>query len=522
MAPEASLVALKVLDENGQGTISNLIAALDWVVANHKAYNVRVVNVSAGAGVTESFWTDPLTLAAKRVADLGIVVVAAAGNLGRNADGEAQYGGILCPGNAPWVITVGASSTEGTVRRKDDGLAVFSSVGPTRGDYLAKPDLLAPGYGILSLAVPHSTLAAAHPNLLVGGTSYSFAPYLSLSGTSMAAPQVAGAVALMLQANPSLTPNLVKAILQYTAQTDPDYNALQQGAGYLDVLSAVRLALFYARNEAGAVMPVKPTWSQEIIWGNHQISGGYLNPLGSAWSTKVVWGTEWPEEGDEGFDNIVWGTSCTDCSHIVWSARDANGDNVRSSEWPEEGEEGFDNIVWGTEWPEEGDEGFDNIVWGTTIGADDNIVWGTDCGGNNCSKVIWGTHDWDDNIVWGTADWDDNIVWGTLGNDNIVWGAEWDENGEDNIVWGTEWEENGEDNIVWGTEWDENGEDNIVWGTEWSENGEDNIVWGTNAMNSVIWGTSRIDAVLWGPGGIYSSDDPAPRVRRQHNRRGRR
>ena len=96
----------------------------------------------------QSYWTDPLALAARRLTERGIVVVAAAGNLGQNADGGKQYGGILAPGNAPWVLTVGASSTEGTARPQDDIVAGFSSLGPTRGDYLAKPDLVAPGRGI--------------------------------------------------------------------------------------------------------------------------------------------------------------------------------------------------------------------------------------------------------------------------------------------------------------------------------------------------------------------------------------
>ncbi len=185
-------------------------------------------------------------------------MVAAAGNLGKNAKGEKQYGGILSPGNAPWVLTVGASSTEGTIDTSDDKLADFSSRGPTRGDYLAKPDLVAPGYGILSFAVPGSPLYAANSDYLVDGSiNTSFPPYVSLSGTSMAAPQVAGAVALMFQANPTLTPNLVKGILQYTAQVHAGYNALEQGAGFLNVLSAVRLAKFYHRNKAGSVMPVE-------------------------------------------------------------------------------------------------------------------------------------------------------------------------------------------------------------------------------------------------------------------------
>jgi serine protease AprX len=258
IAPNASLVSLKVLDATGQGTISNIIAALSWVAANYQTYNIRVVNLSVGAPIRESFWTDPLTLACKRLTELGITVVTAAGNQGKNALGQPQYGGITAPGNAPWVLTVGASSTQGTLTRADDILASFSSLGPTPTDYIAKPDLLAPGTGTISLATPGSTLYLTKPlNLITGSLLLSAKPYLSLSGTSMAAPVVSGTVALMLQANPTLTPNLIKAILQYTAQVYPGYNALQQGAGFLNTWGAVRLAKFYADNKAGSRMPLQ-------------------------------------------------------------------------------------------------------------------------------------------------------------------------------------------------------------------------------------------------------------------------
>src|SRR5215510_2878621 len=160
IAPDASLVSLKVLDAHGQGTISNIIAALNWIAVNAKTYNIKVVNMSVGAGVYESYWTDPLTLAAKAVTEKGITIVAAAGNLGKNAAGQLQYGGITAPANAPWVLTVGASSTNGTLTRSDDTMAAYSSSGPSFIDYEAKPDLVAPGSGTVSLAVPGSTFYA--------------------------------------------------------------------------------------------------------------------------------------------------------------------------------------------------------------------------------------------------------------------------------------------------------------------------------------------------------------------------
>ena len=354
-APDASLVVLKVLDVNGQGTISNIVAALDWVLANHTQYNIRVVNMSVGAGVTESYWTDPLTLAAKRVVDAGIVVVAAAGNKGKNAYGRPQYGAIIAPANAPWVLTVGGTSTSGTPDRGDDVMAGFSSRGPTFIDWAAKPDLAAPGTSLYSLASPGSTLVNKHPNALLHGiVPTAEAPYLALSGTSMAAPVVSGTVALMLQANPSLTPNAVKAILQYTAEEREGYKALEQGAGFLNAVGAVRLAQFYATAQPGAHLPIQEMWSKQIVWGNHRIEHGVLDPSANAYDLGTNWGVATSDDGD----NIVWGTSCggDDCDNIVWGTADDG-----------------DNIVWGT-----ADDG-DNIVWGTNDDGD-NIIWGTAAG----------------------------------------------------------------------------------------------------------------------------------------------
>jgi serine protease AprX len=454
IAPEASIVSLKVLDADGRGTIGGVIGALNWIAAHHKTYNIRVVNVSVGALALESYWTDPLTLAVKTLVDRGIVVVAAAGNFGKNSAGELQYGGITAPANAPWVLTVGASSTRGTFAREDDEVAGYSSSGPTAVDFLAKPDLVAPGTGTVSLAAPGSMFYSSWADYLVSGSRQQAAkPYLTLSGTSMAAPVVSGTVALMLQANPKLTPNLVKAILQYTAEEYPGYNPLRQGAGFLNSFGAITLAKFYADARVGSVMPVEPSWSQQILWGNYRLVGGYLNPKGNAWDTDIVWGAT---QAANWGDNIIWGTQCEFCDNIIWGTADFKFENIVSAtffggDWGTAGH--FDNIIWGTffggDWGTGGH--FDNIIWGTFFGGDwgtgghfDNIIWGTDCGGANCANVVWGA--WGvDNIIWGTADFSDNIIWGTNFSDNIIWGTSF----LDNIIWGTGWW--GTDNILWGT-----------------------------------------------------------------------
>jgi serine protease AprX len=416
IAPAAHLVSLKVLDSRGTGYISNVIAALDWAIANKGAYNIRVINLSVGAPITESYTTDPLTLATKRAVDTGIVVVAAAGNLGRNALGQPQYGGITSPGNAPWVLTVGASNTKGTVTRTDDEVAPYSSRGPSAIDFTAKPDLIAPGTGIVSLADPTSSMYVSKASYLLSGTvKTAYRPYLALTGTSMAAPMVSGTAALMIQANPKLTPNLVKAILEYTAQKYA-YDSLTQGAGFINTRGAVELARFFVTAQPGQRYPSAKPWGRTIIWGNQKLTGGVIKPAGTAWATGVVWGAAFRDSGA----NIVWGTVCgRDCDNIVWGTSLLDAENIVWGTMSRD----YDNIVWGTVLDGE------NIVWGT-LALDTNVVWGTQCAGANCQNIVWGSSVPDlDNIVWGTAILDaDNIVWGTCGDfENIVWGTADDE-----------------------------------------------------------------------------------------------
>ena len=243
IAPGAHLIVLKALDEQGDGFISSAIAAIDYAIEQRAVYNIRVINLSVAAGVYESYKTDPLALAARRAVDAGMVVVTAAGNLGRSTKGRPQFGGITSPGNAPWVLTIGAASHHGTVDRRDDTVAPFSSMGPSAIDQVQKPDLVAPGVGIESLADPGSTLFAAKPEARLWGTvPTATQPYLSLSGTSMAAPVAAATVALMLQANPALTPGGVKAILRASAEPHDGFEAAAQGAGFLDARAAVEMA----------------------------------------------------------------------------------------------------------------------------------------------------------------------------------------------------------------------------------------------------------------------------------------
>ena len=308
VAPGAHLVVLKALDITGNGFTSNVIAAIDYAIAHRAAYNIRVLNLSVAAGVYESFTKDPLTLAAKRAVDSGIVVVAAAGNRGRDASGQSQYGGIASPGNAPWVLTVGATSDAGTADRRDDVVAAFSSRGPAPIDENAKPDLVAPGVNIESTADPSSALYSANPgSRLWGSVRTGSEPYLSLTGTSMAAPIVTGAIALMLEANAALTPNAVKAILEFTAEARDGYNHLTQGAGFLNARGAVELARAFSGNALGPELSSDPVrWSRHIIWGNRRVRAAMLGARANAWKPGVTWGDARTPAGEP----IGWGVPC--------------------------------------------------------------------------------------------------------------------------------------------------------------------------------------------------------------------
>src|SRR6266480_621890 len=218
IAPNANLLDLRVLDKNGASSDSAVIAAIEQAVQLKSKYNVRVINLSLGRPIYESCAVDPLCQAVEAAWRNGIVVVTAAGNLGRNG-----YATVLSPGNSPHAITVGAMKTLETYPRTDDLIASYSSKGPTYIDLTAKPDLVAPGNLVVSLLAPGSKLATQYPANLVAPSYYTTstnpgpAQYFRLSGTSMATPVVSATAALMLQKDPSLSPDTVKARLMKTA-----------------------------------------------------------------------------------------------------------------------------------------------------------------------------------------------------------------------------------------------------------------------------------------------------------------
>ena len=151
IAPGVKLVNIRVLGANGSGWTSDVIAGVEWAIANRAKYNIKVLNMSLGHPVTEPSATDPLCQAVMKATQAGIFVVVSAGNAGKAANGSPILGGITSPGNSPHAMTVGAINTKATITRSDDIMATYSSRGPTRFEHAVKPDVVAPGNKIVSL-----------------------------------------------------------------------------------------------------------------------------------------------------------------------------------------------------------------------------------------------------------------------------------------------------------------------------------------------------------------------------------
>ena len=222
-APNADIVSLDVVDDNGMGLTSDVIAAADWILANKDAYDIRVANFSLHGSQPATFRFDPLDKAVERLWFNGVVVVAAAGNYG-----ATQQGVLYAPGNDPFVITVGAVDLNDSIGTGNDTAAPWSAHGSTL-DGFTKPEISAPGRYMVGAIPIGSTLAAERPDRLVEPG------YLLMSGTSFAAPVVAGTAADILARHPEFTPDEVKGALLLTARPTPI--AAQGSAGVGEVAS---------------------------------------------------------------------------------------------------------------------------------------------------------------------------------------------------------------------------------------------------------------------------------------------
>ena len=373
IAPNASIVNLRVLDVNGEGTDSSVINAIQTAVALKSKYNIRVINLSLGRGIYESYKLDPLCQAVEQAWKAGIVVVVAAGNDGRYLPSNG-YSTINSPGNDPYALTVGAMKTMDTPTRADDQIASYSSKGPTFIDRIVKPDVVAPGNLLVSTELPGVTLESTESNNLVpysfytfGGNSAPSTAYFTLSGTSMATGVVSGMVADLLQAHPTLTPDQVKARLMKTASKsfptsssvyDPTtgntyvdyYDVFTVGAGYVDLAAAL------ANTDTARGTAMSPTAVYNSTTGSVYLTRDSSSTWGtsSAWTPVAVYG---PSEFTSGGTSVMWGATGPGGTSVMWGATNDGGTSVM---WGATSDSGT-SVMWGAS----NDDG-SSVMWGAS------------------------------------------------------------------------------------------------------------------------------------------------------------
>ena len=436
VAPNVNLINLRVLDSKGQGSDTAVIQAIETAISLKSKYNIRVINLSLGRPVFESYALDPLCQAVEQAWKAGIVVVVAAGNNGRDlALNTEGYGTIEAPGNDPSVITIGAVRTMGTPGISDDAMASYSSKGPSFIDQVVKPDLVAPGNLVTSLHSGGTALQQANPTFFTpngfyqnkGNSTQASNDYMPLSGTSMATGVASGAVALLLNANSSLTPDAVKALLMRNANHSvlPKTSTVMAngvayiahndvftvGAGYLDIAAAVRDAKVSAVPAGTAKSPIavfNPNTGavhlvvdQTVLWGAGSTSG-----------STALWGA----------DNVYGQNAFTSGSTALWGANTTSGNTV----------------LWGA-----GTPASSTVLWGANGPGANTVLWGAD--NTNGSTVLWGANDpsaftalWGSTALWGagtpeaaTALWGANsldgstVLWGsgTTSGTTVLWGS---------------------------------------------------------------------------------------------------
>jgi serine protease AprX len=328
-APTAPIVSLDVMDDNGMALTSDVIAAADWIYTHKGENDIRVANFSLAGSAKSTFQFDPLDRALERLWFGGVVVVTAAGNYGSGVATDVA----LAPANDPFVLTVGATDTAGTVSTSDDVAAPWSVFGHTY-DGFAKPELAAPGRYVVARVPTDSTLYRTRTDRIVEPGR------LQLSGTSFAAPLVAGVAADLLALHPQWTPDQVKGALMWSAAPAPAAAPLSVGVGVLD--GAAALTVTDPPNPNAALdefVVTDPTGSTPPSFDT--ASWGTAVQANASWGT-ASWGTaSW---GTASWGTASWGTASWGTSY--WS----------SASW---GTASWGTASWGT------------ASWGTDLAASD-------------------------------------------------------------------------------------------------------------------------------------------------------
>ncbi len=338
VAPGAHIVNVKVGAADGSVDVSQVIAAIDWTVQhrNDPGLNIRVISLSYGTESLQNYRVDPLTTAVESAWRNGIVVVVSGGN------GGTAYPSLTDPATDPYVLAVGAADIAGTSRKTDDTVAAFSS----RGSSTRGVDVVAPGVSIAGLRDPGSTVDELHPSAVVDGR------FFRGTGTSQATAVTAGAVALLLDARPNLTPDMVKAILRKSASPIAGTSTRDEGGGMLD-LRAVN-ANSAPSNHPQSWPTANGSGSLEMARGGDHVaddgveltgemdimgqpwngrSWARLSAVGAAWTDGSWNGSVWTGSG---WDGTNWaGTAWTGNSwaNRSWSNRSWSNRSWSNRSW---------------------------------------------------------------------------------------------------------------------------------------------------------------------------------------------
>ena len=338
MAPDARIVSVKVADAFGATDVSQVIAGIQWVVQhrNDNGMHIRVLNLSYGTDGVQSYQLDPLAYAAEVAWRKGIVIVASAGNSGYGSDT------LNDPALDPYVIAVGASDPNGTASKTDDSVPTWSS----SGDGVRNPDFVAPGKSVVGLRDPGSQIDKSYPSAVVGGR------FFRGSGTSQAAAIVSGAVALIEQRTPNITPDQVKALLMRTTSNIASYKSIAQGAGEMNLKNAFTFGIptamqtFPPSTGAGPLELSRGTAHLNSngvdLNGEQDIFGApwdapaqaQLENAGAAWIGGTYNGNGWAGNGwtaNGSWTKNEWGT--TTWQHGAWSGLSWTANNWDRNSW---------------------------------------------------------------------------------------------------------------------------------------------------------------------------------------------
>jgi subtilisin family serine protease len=318
VAPDSRIVNVKVASHSGATDVSQVLAAIDWVVQhrNDNGMNIRVLNLAYGTDGEQDYRFDPLTFAVEAAWNHGIVVVVAAGN--------SQFGSARMnnPAYDPYVLAVGADDTRGTRGLEDDEVPTWSA----RGDGIRNPDVVAPGKSVASLRVPGSLVDQQHPEGRINDR------FFRGSGTSQAAAVVSGAAALLLDQRPELSPDQVKALLKDSASPLPGTDPMAQGGGLVDVKGALRSPTPAVTQDwapatgLGSLEGARgslhvQTDDDQIVEGEYDIMGAPWDA--ASWSAASWSGSSWNGGSWNGND---WTGGC-------WCAASWSGNAWEAASW---------------------------------------------------------------------------------------------------------------------------------------------------------------------------------------------